>query len=55
VEDMNNTIKRFLMNFKEAPSSQGDDDYRLPLHTKGKYEKLIRHAIEGDSLDVNAL
>ncbi|XP_014494619.1 DNA replication licensing factor MCM4 [Vigna radiata var. radiata] len=55
VEDVNNAIHRFLRDFREASSSQGEDD-GLNLHTEGKYEKLIRQVIEveGDSLDVNA-
>ncbi|KAG4967030.1 hypothetical protein AAZX31_12G037500 [Glycine max] len=57
VEDVNDAIKRFVRNFREASSSQGgDDDDGLHLHTEGKYEKLIRQVIdvEGDSLDVDA-
>ncbi|KAG4973782.1 hypothetical protein JHK87_030603 [Glycine soja] len=57
VEDVNDAIKRFLRNFRDASSSQGgDNDDGLHLHTEGKYEKLIRQVIEveGDSLDVDA-
>ncbi|XP_027355899.1 DNA replication licensing factor MCM4 [Abrus precatorius] len=55
VEDVNDAIQRFLRDFREASSSQGDDD-GLHLHTEGKYEKLIKQVIEieGDSLYVNA-
>ncbi|KAL9296381.1 hypothetical protein ACSQ67_022277 [Phaseolus vulgaris] len=55
VEDVNDAIHRFLRDFREASSSQADDN-GLHLHTEGKYEKLIRQVIEveGDSLDVNA-
>lgn len=55
VEDVNDAIQRFLRDFREVSSSQGDDD-DLHLHTEGKYEKLIRQVIEveGDSLDVDA-
>ncbi|KAK7404412.1 hypothetical protein VNO78_05290 [Psophocarpus tetragonolobus] len=53
VEDVNDAIQRFLRDFREASSK---DDDGLPLHTEGKYEKLIRQVIEveGDSLDVDA-
>ncbi|XP_057747993.1 DNA replication licensing factor MCM4 [Arachis stenosperma] len=56
VEDVNDAIQRFLRDFREASSSQNDDDMLQHLHTEGKYEKLIKQVIEveGDSLDVDA-
>ncbi|MED6181332.1 DNA replication licensing factor, mcm4 component [Stylosanthes scabra] len=54
VQDVHDAIERFLRDFREASSSQNDDDDML--HTEGKYEKLIKQVIEveGDSLDVDA-
>lgn len=42
VEDVNDAIQRFLRDFREASSSQNDDDMLQHLHTDGKYEKLIK-------------
>ncbi|KAK7264255.1 hypothetical protein RJT34_31861 [Clitoria ternatea] len=55
VDDVSDAILRFLRDFREASSSQGDDE-GLHLHTEGKYEKLIKQVIEveGDALDVDA-
>ncbi|XP_061340618.1 DNA replication licensing factor MCM4 [Gastrolobium bilobum] len=55
VEDVNDAIQRFLRDFREPSSTQGDVD-GLHLHTEGKYEKLIKDVIEieRDYLDVDA-
>ncbi|BAU03623.1 hypothetical protein LR48_Vigan1048s000100 [Vigna angularis] len=54
VEDVNDAIHRFLRDFREVSSSQGEDD-KLNLHTEGKYEKLGMTGLTAYALYINLL